>query len=136
MEAKELYNETILKAYKNPLNKGKIDPADLEFGGGNRSCGDSVTYTLKLKNNKVEDIKFEGHGCSLSLASASLLTEIVKGKTIEEILNLKAQDIYDIIGETAKARSKCALLGIIVLQTGLARHQKNPKETKIENVKI
>ena len=81
MELKELYQEIILDHGKNPRNKGQCDKFNREAKGHNPLCGDKVQIYLRLdENEKVEDISFEGEGCAISLASASILTDIIKGK--------------------------------------------------------
>ena len=81
MELKELYQEIILEHGKNPRNKGQCDKFNREAKGHNPLCGDKVQIFLRLdENEKVEDISFEGEGCAISLASASILTDIIKGK--------------------------------------------------------
>ena len=83
MELKELYQEIILDHGKNPSNKGQCDKFNREAKGHNPLCGDKIHIYLKLnKERKVEDISFEGEGCAISLASASILTEIIKNKEI------------------------------------------------------
>ena len=79
-----IYTEIILDLYKNPHNKGRIEKFDLESSGGNPICGDQVTFTLKIKDDVVEDIKFYSSGCAISVASQSLLSELVKGKKIDQ----------------------------------------------------
>ena len=96
MELKELYQEIILDHGKNPRNKGMCNQFNRDAHGHNPLCGDKVHVYLKLNNNnKVEDVSFEGEGCAISLASASILTETIKGKEfnlvkkiIEDFLNL------------------------------------------------
>ncbi len=83
----DIYYEIILDHYRYPRNKGHIEDADIRVRDSNPLCGDEVEYTIKLdeKKEKILDIKFEGKGCAISQASASILSEIVKGKSIEEI---------------------------------------------------
>ena len=76
--ASDLYTEIILDLYKHPRNKGRIEEFDLEAGGGNPTCGDAVTFTMKIENGIISDIRFYGSGCAISTAAESLLTEMVK----------------------------------------------------------
>jgi nitrogen fixation NifU-like protein len=80
MELKELYRDVILDHNKKPRNFGKLDPADAQADGHNPLCGDRLSVFVKLNGETVEDIRFEGKGCAISTASASLMTEAVKGK--------------------------------------------------------
>ncbi len=80
MDLKELYRDVILDHNKRPRNFGRIEPCDAHAEGHNPLCGDRLTLYLRLKDNRIEDIRFEGKGCAISTASASLMTEAVKGK--------------------------------------------------------
>lgn len=80
----ELYQEIILDHYRRPRNRGRIDPADLQAHDSNPLCGDEVTVTARLADGKIADIKFDGHGCSISTASASIMTQKLMGKTLPE----------------------------------------------------
>ena len=87
-ELQDLYQELILDHYKRPRNRRKLDAADHEAKGHNPLCGDKVIVYLKLDNDRVSDIAFEGNGCAISTASASLMTEALKGKTTAEAREL------------------------------------------------
>jgi len=86
----DLYREVILDHYSHPRNRGVVDPADVAREGANPLCGDEVRVSLRLRDGTVEDIRFEGKGCSISQASASMMTELVKGKRVEEAEQLIA----------------------------------------------
>ncbi|MGB9622161.1 MAG: Fe-S cluster assembly sulfur transfer protein SufU [Brevinematia bacterium] len=118
----DIYIEHILDHYKNPRNYGKIEPSDAFFEGGNPTCGDMVRIYIKLDESKkkIEDIKFEGKGCAISQASASILTEMVKGKDIEFIKNLQKEDLINELGiELSPTRLKCAILSLETLRMAL-----------------
>ena len=80
----ELYQEIIMDHYRRPRNKGKAKPADLEARENNPLCGDDLEVTAKLDNGKITEVKFDGHGCAISVASASMLTQKLVGKTLAE----------------------------------------------------
>ena len=80
----DLYQELILDHYRNPRNNGKLENASCEINGHNPLCGDQIKIYLKIENNIIKDISFDGSGCAISTASASIMTESVKGKTLEE----------------------------------------------------
>ncbi len=80
MDLKDLYRDVILDHNRSPRNFGKLDPADARADGHNPLCGDRLTVSLRLNGDRLEDVKFEGKGCAISTASASLMTEAVKGK--------------------------------------------------------
>jgi nitrogen fixation NifU-like protein len=87
-ELEDLYQEVILDHHRNPRNRGRIDDAEFEADGHNPLCGDHVHVYLKVENDVVTDVRFEGSGCAISTASASIMTESVKGKTLAEAKKL------------------------------------------------
>ena len=91
MELKELYRDVILDHNRSPRNFGRLEPADAQAAGHNPLCGDKLNLTLRLQGNRVADLRFEGQGCAISTASASLMTEAVKGRSREEIARLYQQ---------------------------------------------
>jgi nitrogen fixation protein NifU and related proteins len=127
----QLYKELILEHYKHPHNKGTLENA-LSEEGINPSCGDEVKLFLKLENNKIADVKFIGEGCAISQASASMMTEAIKGKTLEDVATLTRQFKDMIHGESPSeelgdlkmlqgisklhARVKCATLPWVTLE--------------------
>jgi nitrogen fixation protein NifU and related proteins len=120
-----MYRENILDHYKNPHNKGEIENPDIKFTENNPLCGDVITINLKLNNNKVEDVKFQGNGCAISQSAASMLTDEIKGKTLEEIKNLKREDITNLLGiEIGVVRTKCATLSLVAIKNGIEQHDK------------
>lgn len=137
MEEVFSYSEIILDLYKNPLNYGHLSNPELKAKGGNPLCGDEVSFELKLDGEKVKDIKFTGIGCAISKASASLLTEMVKGKTLREIKAFGEKEIFQELGGIIQTRVKCALLSLVVLKRGIEEYQKNSgKKTVLEGVRI
>ena len=121
----EIYQEFILELYKNPMNFGKLENADLHAESFNPLCGDKVELFIKLDKTgkKVDEVKFIGSGCAISQASASLLTEEIKGKTIEELAKMQKDNIAQIIKiDLSKnpSRLKCALLSLEVLKKSIS----------------
>jgi len=88
MDLKELYREVILDHNKSPRNYGRLDPADASAAGHNPLCGDRLNITLRLDGDKLADVRFEGQGCAISVASASMMTEAVRGKSRAEFTRL------------------------------------------------
>jgi len=88
MDLKELYRDVILDHNRSPRNFGRLEPADAQAAGHNPLCGDKLTLTLRMQGDRVQDLRFEGQGCAISTASASLMTEAVKGRSREEIARL------------------------------------------------
>jgi len=115
-----IYREQIIDLYENPLNYGSLDPADFSYEEDNPLCGDVIRISVRLdKNNKVEEVLWEGQGCAISQASASLLTEEIKGMSIEEIKSFSKERLLDLLGiQLSMTRVKCALLSLKVLKAG------------------
>jgi nitrogen fixation protein NifU and related proteins len=126
----ELYRDFILDHYRNPRNAGTLDDADASFEDINPLCGDKIRMDLKIRDNVVTDVKFKGRGCAISQASASLLTEQIKGMPIAEIAKLGKDEVLANVGiNISAARLKCALLGIKVLKQALAlKYEPSPEE--------
>ncbi len=115
-----LYREIILDHYRNPRNKGTLDPADYSYEDTNPLCGDEVRIDLQVADNHVAAIRFSGRGCAVSQASASILTEMVEGKSLDEVKALTKDDLLEELGiPVSPARLKCALLGLKVLKAGI-----------------
>ncbi len=113
----DLYREHILDHYQNPRNYGTLENPDRSFEDSNPLCGDRIRIDLKLADDRIVDIRFSGRGCAISQASASILTEMVKGKSLEEVRRLSADDLLEELGvPISPARRKCALLSLKVLK--------------------
>jgi len=114
-----LYRDFILEHYRTPHNKGHLDPHDLEFADSNPTCGDEMSMTIQLDESKdtIADVAFDGRGCAISQASASILTDDLRGKSLEEIKAMDPKQLLDELGvPIGPARLKCALLSYKVLQ--------------------
>ncbi len=115
----EIY-EIILDHYKNPRNYGDMVKPDIEYEGGNPYCGDEIKMQFRIKDGVIEDVRFKGRGCAISQASASILSEYVKGKKIEELKNYTKEEHLKNIGiELSPVRMKCALLSYEILKIAL-----------------
>ena len=117
----DFYRELIIDRYKNPHFKGELDPHDIAFEDDNPLCGDHIKIELRIdENQRIKEAVFSGHGCAISQASADLLLESIIGKSIDEVKNMKKEDILDILGiELGPVRLKCALLSLKVLKAGV-----------------
>jgi len=116
----EIYRENIIDHFKNPRNYGEIVEAEIKHSELNSVCGDMIQLFVKLKEGKVEDVKFKGNGCAISMAATSMMTEILKKKTLNEIKNLNEEDIFEILGiKLSVVRMKCGLLCLNTLMKGL-----------------
>lgn len=115
---REEYIEEILDHYQHPRNKRALPDADTHMEGGNPGCGDTVTMFLKVTpDGKVDQLTFLGQGCTISQAGASMLTEMVKGKTLEEVEQMDFEDFIDHMGrDVVISRVRCATLGLGTLK--------------------
>jgi nitrogen fixation NifU-like protein len=116
----DLYRDYILEHYRRPHNFGTMDDATTSYEGANPLCGDRITLQLRVRDGVVDGVAFTGRGCAISQASASLLTDEVKGKAVDAAAKLSSSDVLDLLGiEISPARMKCALLSLDTLQHAL-----------------
>lgn len=114
-----IYEEDILDHYQNPSNYGTLDSPDISYEEDNPLCGDKIHMDLKVEDGVIKDVRFSGHGCTISQAAASMLTEAIKGKSLDEVRKLSKDDILEMLGITlGPVRLKCALLSLKVLKAG------------------
>ncbi|MCX8008584.1 MAG: SUF system NifU family Fe-S cluster assembly protein [Patescibacteria group bacterium] len=116
----DIYRELLLDHYKHPRNFGHLDIFDVRSELHNPLCGDRIVMEIKLSENKIDSIRFSGEGCVISQASASLLTERVMGISMLDALNLKKDDILEMLGvELTPSRLKCAMIPLETLHRAL-----------------
>lgn len=117
----DIYHEMIVDYSRNPINYGEIENHDVTFHDSNPLCGDSIDIDMKIDENKVTDIKFHGKGCAICMACSSVLTEITKGKSLEEARAIEKNDVLGELGleHLQAVRIKCALLSLKVLKSAL-----------------
>ena len=117
----DIYHEIIVDYSRNPINYGEIENHDVTFHDSNPLCGDSIDIDMKIDENKVTDIKFHGKGCAICMACSSVLTEITKGKSLEEARAIEKNDVLGELGleHLQAVRIKCALLSLKVLKSAL-----------------
>lgn len=115
-----IYREIILEHYKNPSNRGQLDPADFSYEDVNPLCGDEIRIDVRVADDSISEIRFSGRGCAVSQASASILTEMAEGKSLTEVKAIGKDELLDEIGiPVSPARMKCAMLGLKVLKAGI-----------------
>jgi nitrogen fixation NifU-like protein len=120
----DLYRDYILEHYRRPHNFGVLDDATASHEGANPLCGDRITLQLRVRDGTITGVGFTGRGCAISQASASLLTDEIKGKPAASAKAMTSQDVLDLLGiEISPARLKCALLSLDTLQQALADDQ-------------
>ena len=125
----DLYRDYILEHYRRPHNFGVIEDATATFEGSNPLCGDRITMMLGVRDGVLERVGFTGRGCAISQASASLLTDEIKGKPLTEVAAFRADDLLDQLGiEISPARLKCAMLSHETLQSALGEVESAPAE--------
>jgi nitrogen fixation NifU-like protein len=124
----DLYRDYILEHYRRPHNFGVLEDASASYEGANPLCGDRITMMLGVRDGVVERIGFTGRGCAISQASASLLTDEIKGKPLTDVAKLSSDDVLDLLGiEISPARLKCAILSLDTVQHALAELEGEPK---------
>ena len=117
----DIYHEMIVDYSRNPINYGEIENHDVTFHDSNPLCGDSIDIDMKIDDHKVTDIKFHGKGCAICMACTSVLTEITKGKSLDDVRKIEKNDILGELGleHLQAVRIKCALLSLKVLKSAL-----------------
>ena len=134
MSNADIYHEMIIDYSRNPLNFGQLENPDVTYHDSNPLCGDSIDIDLKIDDHKISDIKFHGKGCAICMACSSILTELTKGKDIEEVKKFSKNDVLSELGleHLQAVRIKCALLSLKVLKYALysylAKHLKDKSD--------
>ncbi len=115
------YIEYILDHFQNPRNKGRMEDADVQLGGGNPGCGDLITMYLKLdEDDRIAAVSFEGEGCTISQAGGSIISEMIEGMTVAEVKALGTDTMKEEMGDDiVKSRVRCATLALGTVQAAI-----------------
>jgi len=125
-----MYTDKVMEHFKNPRNMGEIPDADGVGTVGNPVCGDVMIIYIKVKDNRLEDIKFKTFGCGSAIATSSMITELAKGKTLEEALKITRANVADSLGGLPPVKMHCSNLAADALHAAIEDYYKRQKEVK------
>ena len=130
-ETYTLYNQTVMDHFMNPRNMGDLKDADGVGEVGAAACGDIMKISLKIKDGKIEDARFKTFGCGSAIASSSMATELIKGRTVEDALNFSNQEVVDSLGGLPPVKIHCSVLAEEALKAALEDYvKKHPEASK------
>ena len=127
-ETYTLYNQTVMEHFMNPRNMGDIKDADGVGEVGAAACGDIMKISLKIKDGKIEDARFKTFGCGSAIASSSMATELIKGRSIDEAMNFSNQEVVDALGGLPPVKIHCSVLAEEALKAALEDYLKKHPE--------
>ena len=124
-ETKEytLYNDTVMDHFLNPRNMGDVQEADGVGEVGAAACGDIMKISLKIRDGKIEDARFKTFGCGSAIASSSMATELIKGRTLEEAKNFSNQEVVDALGGLPPVKIHCSVLAEEALKAAIEDYE-------------
>ncbi|HDI23618.1 MAG TPA: Fe-S cluster assembly scaffold protein NifU [Thermoplasmatales archaeon] len=122
-----MYSKKVIEHFLNPRNMGKLDDPDGVGTAGNPICGDTMTIYIKVKNNRIVDIKFQTFGCAAAIATSSMITELAKGKTIEEAEKITRDDVADALEGLPPIKMHCSNLAADALKAAIDDYKKRKK---------
>lgn len=125
-----MYTDKVMEHFKNPRNMGEIPDADGTGTVGNPVCGDLMTMYIKVKDNRIEDVKFKTYGCGAAIATSSMTTELAKGKTLEEAMNITRASVADSLGGLPKVKMHCSNLAADALHAAIEDYKHKTKSKK------
>jgi nitrogen fixation NifU-like protein len=125
-----MYTEKVMEHFRNPHNMGEIPNADGVGTVGNPVCGDLMTIYIKVKDNRIEDIKFKTFGCGAAIATSSMITELAKGKTLEEAMKISRGDVADSLGGLPPIKMHCSNLAADGLHAAIQDYLKKKEASK------
>lgn len=119
-----MYSQKVLDHFRNPRNMGEIEDADGVGTVGNPVCGDMMTIYIKVKNKRIEDIKFKTFGCGAAVATSSMITELAKGKTLEDALKITREDVANALEDLPPVKMHCSNLAADALRSAIKDYYK------------
>jgi nitrogen fixation NifU-like protein len=125
-----MYTEKVMEHFKNPKNMGEIPDADGVGEVGNPTCGDMMTMYIKVKDDRIDDIKFKTYGCGAAIATSSMTTELAKGKTLDEALQITRASVADSLGGLPKVKMHCSNLAADALHAAIEDYKRKTKKCK------
>ncbi len=123
-----MYSEKVLDHFKNPRNVGEMKDADGEGTVGNPVCGDMMTMYIKVNDDKIEDVSFKTFGCGAAIATSSMTTELAKGLTLNQVLELTRQDVADALGGLPQVKMHCSNLAADALHEAVKKYKEDKKD--------
>ena len=127
-----MYTEKVMEHFRNPRNMGEIPDADGVGTVGNPVCGDLMTIYIKVKDGRLEDIKFKTFGCGSAIATSSMITELAKGKTLEEGMKITRADVADSLGGLPPVKMHCSYLAADALHAAIEDYHKRQKVKEVK----
>jgi nitrogen fixation NifU-like protein len=123
---RQAYIEHVLDHFQNPRHKGRLEGADVQLGGGNPGCGDLITMYLDIgDDDRIEAVRFEGEGCTISQAGGSIVSELAQGMTLDEVKNLGVETMIEEMGQDiVNSRVRCATLALGTLQAAVDQYRR------------
>ena len=131
-----LYNETVMDHFLNPRNMGDVSEADGVGEVGAAACGDIMKISLKIRDGKIEDARFKTFGCGSAIASSSMATELIKGRTLEEAKNFSNQEVVDALGGLPPVKIHCSVLAEEALKAAIEDYETKVKTGVLPHVEV
>ncbi len=123
-----IYSEKVMEHFMNPLNVGEIEAPDGIGEVGNPICGDMMTFYIKVKDDRIDDVKFKTFGCGAAIAVSSMVTEMARGKTLDEVMKFTPELVAGELGGLPKAKFHCSNLGAQALHKAIKNYRDKKKE--------
>jgi nitrogen fixation NifU-like protein len=125
-----MYTDKVMEHFRNPRNMGEIPNADGVGTVGNPVCGDLMTMYIKVKDDRIEDVKFKTYGCGAAIATSSMTTELAKGKTLDEAMKITRASVADSLGGLPKVKMHCSNLAADALHAAIEDYREKTKKRK------